>query len=125
MRAQGFIRARIDGHVLELDTDIQFNPKQKHTIEVVVDRIKIRDDLGLRLAESLETTLQLAEGVAIAAPMDDDSTAEITFHQNLPVINVAMPYLNWSRAYFHLTAHTVHAVGVMALAPSSFSMHNG
>lgn len=79
LRAQGFIRARIDGHVLELDTDIQFNPKQKHTIEVVVDRIKIRDDLGLRLAESLETTLQLAEGVAIAAPMDDDSTAEITF----------------------------------------------
>ena len=79
LRAQGFIRARVDGEVVELDSDITLNAKQKHTIEVVVDRFKIRKDLGLRLAESLETTLLLAEGVAVAAPMDDDTTAEIVF----------------------------------------------
>ena len=79
LRTQGYLRARVDGDVVELDTDITLNPKQKHTIEVVVDRFKIRDDLGLRLAESLETTLLLAEGVAIAAPMDNSKAAEITF----------------------------------------------
>lgn len=79
LRAQGFIRARINGNVLELDADIKLNPKQKHTIEIVVDRFKIRDDLGLRLAESLETTLLLSEGIAITAPLDDSDTAEITF----------------------------------------------
>ncbi len=79
LRAQGYIRARIDGRVVELDSDIQLKPKQKHTIEVVVDRVRIRSDLNLRLAESLETTLLLGEGVAIAAPMDDSGATEITF----------------------------------------------
>ncbi|MEM7292241.1 MAG: excinuclease ABC subunit UvrA [Pseudomonadota bacterium] len=79
LRSQGYLRARIDGEVVELDTEITLNPKQKHTIEVVVDRFKIREDIGLRLAESLETTLALAESVAIAAPMDDNSDADIVF----------------------------------------------
>ena len=83
LRAQGYIRARIDGTVMELDGEIPLNPKQKHTIEVVVDRFKIRDDIGLRLAESFETTLLLAEGIAIAAPMDEKAGAEIIFSANL------------------------------------------
>ena len=78
LRAQGFLRARIDGTVVELDADIQLKSKQKHTIAVVVDRFKIRADLRLRLAESLETTLTLAEGVALASSMDE-GVSEITF----------------------------------------------
>ena len=78
LRAQGFLRARIDGTVVEINADIQLKPKQKHTIAVVIDRFKIRDDLNLRLAESLETTLMLAEGLALAVSADDN-TPEITF----------------------------------------------
>ena len=73
LRAQGYIRARIDGKVVELDQDNHLEPKKKHTIEVVVDRFKIRDGLNLRLAESLETALGLASGIAIAAPMPSNA----------------------------------------------------
>ncbi|ABC32835.1 excinuclease ABC, A subunit [Hahella chejuensis KCTC 2396] len=72
LRAQGFIRARIDGIVTDLDDIPQLDKKRKHTIEVVVDRLKIREDIQTRLAESLETCIELAEGVVIAAPMDGD-----------------------------------------------------
>jgi len=72
LRSQGFIRARIDGEVLDLDEMPALDGKKKHTIEVVVDRFKIRDDLKLRLAESFETALQLTDGIAIATCMDND-----------------------------------------------------
>ena len=78
LRAQGFLRARINGEVVELDGYIKLNPKQKHSIEVVVDRFKIHQDINLRMAESLETTLALTEGVVIAVSMDN-SAQEITF----------------------------------------------
>jgi excinuclease ABC subunit A len=70
LAAQGFVRARIDGEVYELDDPPKLDLRRKHTIEVVVDRFKVHDDLGLRLAESFETTLKLADGVAKVAPMD-------------------------------------------------------
>ncbi len=73
LQAQGFIRARIDGHVCELDEDPELDGKKKHTIEVIIDRFKIRDDMSLRLAESFETALRIAGGVATAMCMDDDS----------------------------------------------------
>jgi len=72
LHAQGFIRARIDGEVFELDDPPDLELHKKHTIEVVVDRFKVREDLGLRLAESFETALHLAEGVARVAWMDPD-----------------------------------------------------
>ena len=56
---QGFIRARIDGRLHELDDPIALDPKRKHSIEAVVDRFRVRDDLALRLAESFETALAL------------------------------------------------------------------
>ena len=65
LRAQGYLRARIDGSITELDTDIALDPKKKHRIDVVVDRFKVRADLGLRLAESLETATTLGEGSAM------------------------------------------------------------
>jgi excinuclease ABC subunit A len=71
LRAQGFIRARIDGVVYELEEAPALDLKKKHTIEVIVDRFKIRDDIALRLAESFETALRIADGMAIAACLDN------------------------------------------------------
>lgn len=73
-RAQGFIRARIDGAVYDLDETPALDPKKKHTIEVIVDRFKIRDDIALRLSESFETALRIADGNALAVSMDDNTT---------------------------------------------------
>jgi len=72
LRNQGFIRARIDGEVVELDELPSLELKKKHTIEVVVDRFKINDELSVRLAESFETTLKLTDGIAIISSIDDD-----------------------------------------------------
>ena len=71
LRAQGFIRARIDGVVHDLDEPPVLDLKKKHTIEVIVDRFKIRDDIALRLSESFETALRIADGIAIAACIDN------------------------------------------------------
>ncbi|HIG80028.1 MAG TPA: excinuclease ABC subunit UvrA [Cycloclasticus sp.] len=73
LRNQGFIRARIDGEVVELDDAPPLELKKKHTIEVIVDRFKIRDDLSIRLAESFETALKLTDGIAVISSMDDES----------------------------------------------------
>ena len=70
LSSQGFIRARIDGRLHELDEPIALDPRRKHSIEVVVDRFRIRDDLALRLAESFETALGLSDGRAVVAPLD-------------------------------------------------------
>jgi excinuclease ABC subunit A len=72
LRAQGFIRARIDGEIYDLDEPPTLDLRKKHTIEVIVDRFKIRADLTLRLAESFETALRMADGIAIAASMESD-----------------------------------------------------
>ena len=72
LQAQGFVRARINGEVFELDDPPKLDLRRKHTIEAVVDRLKIREDMNLRLAESFETALKLADGVAKVALMDAD-----------------------------------------------------
>jgi len=72
LRAQGFVRARINGIVVDLDTAPELDKNKKHTIEVVVDRFKVRGDLQIRLAESFETALNLTDGIARVAYMDDD-----------------------------------------------------
>jgi excinuclease ABC subunit A len=72
LQAQGFIRARIDGEVCELDDPPKLDLRRKHTIEAVVDRFKVRGDMKQRLAESFETALRLADGVAKVAWMDGD-----------------------------------------------------
>jgi excinuclease ABC subunit A len=79
LQAQGFIRARIDGEVYELDDPPSLDLRKKHTIEAVVDRFKVNADLKLRLAESFETALRLADGVARIAFMGDDDTEELVF----------------------------------------------
>jgi excinuclease ABC subunit A len=79
LRAQGFVRARIDGKVVELEQAPKLDLRRKHSIEVVVDRIKVRPDAAQRLAESFETALRLADGIAHVAYMDEPKKQEITF----------------------------------------------
>lgn len=72
LRAQGFIRVRVDGIITDIDDVPDLDKNKKHTIDVVVDRFKVRDDIKLRLAESFETALELAEGLASIAWMDGE-----------------------------------------------------
>ncbi|MGL1134824.1 excinuclease ABC subunit UvrA [Vibrio parahaemolyticus] len=81
LAAQGFIRARIDGETCDLSDPPTLELHKKHTIEVVVDRFKVRPDLQQRLAESFETTLELSGGIAVVAPMGGDGE-EIIFSAN-------------------------------------------
>ncbi|HEX7030687.1 MAG TPA: excinuclease ABC subunit UvrA [Gammaproteobacteria bacterium] len=78
LRAQGFIRARVNGKVVDLDQPPTLDLRRKHTIEAVIDRFKVRDDMAQRLAESFETALALADGTAKIAPMEGKG-AEIVF----------------------------------------------
>lgn len=70
LKSQGYVRARVDGEIVELDTPPKLDLRRKHTIEVVVDRLKVREDMRLRLAESFETALRLTEGLVKVAYMD-------------------------------------------------------
>ena len=79
LQAQGFIRARIDGEIYELDQPPKLDLRKKHSIDAIVDRFKVKEDLRLRLAESFETALKLADGVARIAWMDDSDAEEIIF----------------------------------------------
>lgn len=82
LAAQGFIRARIDGETCDLSDPPTLELHKKHTIEVVVDRFKVRPDLQQRLAESFETTLELSGGIAVVGWMDDLEQEEIVFSAN-------------------------------------------
>tara|TARA_R110001592_G_scaffold361025_3_gene670714 strand:- start:300 stop:3134 length:2835 start_codon:yes stop_codon:yes gene_type:complete len=72
--SQGFIRARIDGIITDLDDTPKLEKTKKHTIEVVVDRFKVRPDVQQRISESFETCLTLTDGIAVIAEMDEDSS---------------------------------------------------
>ncbi|RRU93307.1 excinuclease ABC subunit UvrA [Stutzerimonas chloritidismutans] len=76
LRAQGFVRARINGRLYELDELPKLDKQKKHSIDVVVDRFKVRGDLQQRLAESFETALKLADGIALVASMEEDDDSE-------------------------------------------------
>ncbi|MFO8045817.1 MAG: excinuclease ABC subunit UvrA [Halomonas sp.] len=78
LRAQGFVRAMVNGQVLELDDIAPLDKNRKHDISVVVDRIKVRDGLQQRLAESFETALTLSDGIAMVHFMDGEQ-ADIAF----------------------------------------------
>ena len=89
--AQGYIRARIDGEICDLSDPPKLELQKKHTIEVVVDRFKVRSDLATRLAESFETALELSGGTAIVADMDNPKAEELMFSANL-----ACPHCGYS-----------------------------
>ncbi|MBV7262080.1 excinuclease ABC subunit UvrA [Photobacterium sp. WH77] len=91
LSAQGYIRARIDGEVCDLSDPPTLELHKKHTIEVVVDRFKVRNDLQQRLAESFETALDLSGGTVVVSAMDDDNMAELIFSANF-----ACPHCGYS-----------------------------
>jgi excinuclease ABC subunit A len=83
LQKQGFIRARVNGELCELDDPPKLELRKKHNIDVVVDRFKVRPDLNLRLAESLETALHLSDGVVKVDSIDADSAfTEMRFSAN-------------------------------------------
>ncbi|MDO7086572.1 excinuclease ABC subunit UvrA [Pseudocolwellia sp. AS88] len=91
LSAQGYIRARIDGEVYDLSDPPTLELHRKHTIEVVVDRLKVRDDIQLRLSESFETALALTAGTAKVAFMDEPDRDELLFSANF-----ACPHCGYS-----------------------------
>ena len=82
LAAQGYIRARIDGDVCDLSDPPTLELQKKHTIEVIVDRLRVREDIQLRLSESFETTLGLTAGTATVAFMDEPDREELLFSAN-------------------------------------------
>ena len=92
LRAQGFVRARVDGSIYDLDEVPALELRRKHSIEVVVDRIRVREDLKQRLAESFETAITLTEGIVLVSPMDEDSTLE----EKLFSSRYSCPYCDYS-----------------------------
>jgi excinuclease ABC subunit A len=95
LRSRGFIRARIDGEVCELDDPPDLDLHRKHTIEAVIDRFRVRGDLRLRLAESFETALKLADGSATVAFMDEPECEPMVFSDRFacPVCGYSIPQL--------------------------------
>ena len=91
LAAQGYIRARIDGEICDLSDPPELALQKKHTIEVVVDRFKVRSDLATRLAESFETALELSGGTAVMVDMDDPKAEELVFSANF-----ACPHCGYS-----------------------------
>lgn len=94
LKAQGYLRLRIDGQVYEIDELPEINPKQKHSIEVVIDRFKVRSDIAQRLAESIETALGLSEGLVYAVDMQNPEI-ELHFSANYacPECGFSLPEL--------------------------------
>jgi excinuclease ABC subunit A len=95
LRAQGFVRARVDGVVHELDAVPALTLRQKHTIEVVIDRFRPKADIKQRLAESFETALRLGEGIAVVVSLDDPKATEVTYSSRFscPVCDYSLPEL--------------------------------
>jgi len=95
LRAQGYVRVRVDGTLYELDSVPPLALRQKHTIEAVIDRFKVREDLKQRLAESFETALKLGDGMAAVQSLDDDGAAPLLFSSkySCPVCDYSLPEL--------------------------------
>ncbi|MGA7982831.1 MAG: excinuclease ABC subunit UvrA [Chromatiaceae bacterium] len=95
LHAQGFIRARIDGTTCELDSPPNLDLKRKHSIEVIVDRFRVRPDLRLRLTESFETALNLSDGMVRIASLDEPTRKELLFSARFacPVCGYSIPEL--------------------------------
>ena len=95
LKAGGLVRARIDGAVVELDQAPKLDVRRKHTVEAIVDRLRVRPDIAQRLAESFETALRLGSGVARVAFMDEPGRAELVFSNKFacPICNYSLTEL--------------------------------
>lgn len=95
LRAQGFVRVRVDGQLYEIDAVPALALRQKHTIEAVIDRFRPREDLKQRLAESFETALKLGDGMAQVMSLDQPESAPLLFSSkySCPVCDYSLPEL--------------------------------
>ena len=93
LRAQGFVRVRVDGAVHDLDNVPRLMRQKKHTVEIVIDRLKVRADMKQRLAESFETALRHADGRAIAVEMDSGREHLFSAQFACPVCSYSLPEL--------------------------------
>ncbi len=84
IRREGYVRVRVDGEIYDVNEDLQLEKNKKHTIEVVIDRLVIRDGIRQRLADSLETALKLGDGVVYVQVVDGE---ELMFSQNFACID--------------------------------------
>ena len=91
--ARGFVRARVDGELCEMDDPPELDLRRNHTIEVVVDRLRVREELRQRLAESFETALNLTGGVALVGLIEDSERADVLFSSRFacPMCDFAIP----------------------------------
>ncbi|MBQ4136661.1 MAG: excinuclease ABC subunit UvrA, partial [Clostridia bacterium] len=105
-KKKGFVRVRVDGNMYELDEQIELDKNKKHSIEIVVDRLVMREDMRARLADSVESALSLAEGNVIIAVLgrDGDEGEELSFSQNY--------------------ACPEHGISLGELSPRMFSFNN-
>lgn len=117
----GFIRARIDGEICDLSDPPDLALREKHNIDLIVDRIKVRQDLKQRLADSFETALKYSEGLAVACPMDEHKKEdEILFssHYSCPICGYSIPELEPRDFSFnnpHGSCHKCEGLGVMMI----------
>ncbi|HNU66658.1 MAG TPA: excinuclease ABC subunit UvrA [Methylotenera sp.] len=93
LKAQGFVRLRIDGKIYEVDALPQLAKTSKHNVDVVVDRLKVKADMKQRIAESFETALRLADGKAIAVEMDSDIEHLFSAKFSCPVCDYSLAEL--------------------------------
>ena len=93
LRAQGFVRVRVDGKIYEMDELPKLAKTHKHNVDVVVDRLKVRPDIKQRLAESFETALRLADGRVLAVEMDTDREQLFSAKFACPLCNYALQEL--------------------------------
>src|SRR5258705_11737799 len=127
LQRQGYSRVRVNGTVRELGEDIDLDKKRKHTIDVVIDRLVVRDNLGSRLADSLETALRLADGVVQVEPVtsaDGDSKEEgpakpKSGSRNLPTVSGAEPMIFSERL-----ACAECGISFPEVSPRMFSFNN-
>ncbi len=93
LRARGYVRARINGKVCELDNPPTLDLRKKHTIEVIIDRIKVREDVRTRLTDSFETATDLADGLALVQVVDEKKEILFSAKFSCPECNYCIPEL--------------------------------
>ncbi len=96
-KKKGYVRVRVDGNILDLYENIQLEKKHRHTIDIVVDRIKIKSDIGMRITDSVETALKLGSGIAIVWI---DGGEELVFSQNYACTECGIDIMEFSPRTF-------------------------
>jgi len=93
LRAQGFVRVRVDAKLYDIDSVPKLSKTRKHTVEIVIDRVKVRPDVKQRLAESFETALRHADGRALAVEMDSGTEHLFSARFACPICSYSLPEL--------------------------------